>query len=156
MFTVNDIFARAFRSGDIPVALEPQGMLRGDRRSPDGVTLVPWKQGRWLVWDFTCPDTLAPSPLFKTSLVAASEAETHKKAKFQALALTNTFVPIAVETLCTWGEEALSLVAELGRRISFLSGDLRSAAFLRRRIYIAIQRGNAASILGTIPRHIGE
>jgi len=56
----------------------------------------------------------------------------------------------------TWGEEALSLVAELGRRISCVSGDLRSAAFLRQRIDIAIQRGNAASILGTIPRHIGE
>jgi len=60
---------------------------------------------------------------------AAPEPETYKKAKYQALALSNTFVPTAVETLGTWGEGALSLVAELGKRISCVSGDLRSAAF---------------------------
>jgi len=53
---------------------------------------------------FYVVDTLAPSHLFKTSLAAgsaASEAENHKKAKYQALAISNTFVPIAVETLGT-------------------------------------------------------
>jgi len=47
-------------------------------------------------------------------------------------------------------------VAELGRRISCVSGDQLSAAFLRQRIDIAIQRGNAASNIGTIPRHLGS
>ncbi len=28
---------------------------------PDGATLAPWKSGCLLVWDATCPDTLAPS-----------------------------------------------------------------------------------------------
>jgi len=48
------------------------------------------------------------------------------------------------------------LVAEVERRISSVSDDQRSAAFLHERIDIAIQRGNAASILGTIPRYLGS
>jgi len=61
-----------------------------------------------------------------------------------------------VDTLDTWGVEALGLVAELGRRITCVSGDRKSAACLRQRIDIALQRGNMASILVTIPRHIGK
>jgi hypothetical protein len=28
------------------------------KERPDGVTLIPWKRGRTLVWDVTCVDTL--------------------------------------------------------------------------------------------------
>ena len=38
---VNDILARSFRNAHIPVVLEPTGLLRGDGKRPDGVTLVP-------------------------------------------------------------------------------------------------------------------
>jgi len=39
---INGIIARAFRLAETPVALEPCGLLRGDGKRPDGVTLVPW------------------------------------------------------------------------------------------------------------------
>ena len=45
----------------IPSHLEPSGLYRADGKRPDGITLVPWKSGRLLVWDVTCPDTFAPS-----------------------------------------------------------------------------------------------
>ena len=51
----------------------------------------------------------------------------------------------------TFGEEALKLVKQLGRRLIAISGDLRSTSFLFQRISMAIQRGNAASVLDTIP-----
>ena len=46
--------------------LEPSGLDRSDGKRPDGkrpdgVTMVPWKSGKPLVWDVTCPGTLAPS-----------------------------------------------------------------------------------------------
>ena len=56
----NDVIARAFHSADTPCDLEPPGLLRGDGKRPDGATHIPWSRGRCLLWDFTCPDTLAP------------------------------------------------------------------------------------------------
>ena len=98
----NDIIARSFRSADTPVTLEPTGMLRSDGKRPDGVTMIPWSRGRTLVWDFTCPDTVAPSRVHQTSLatgVAASDAESKKSAKYAELQQNHIFVPFAVETL---------------------------------------------------------
>ncbi len=60
---VNDIVHRALSAAHLPSRLEPTGLSRSDGKRPDGVTLVPWKSGRLLVWDATCPDTFAPSHL---------------------------------------------------------------------------------------------
>jgi hypothetical protein len=137
----------------VPVALEPSGLLRGDGKRPDGVTLIPWSRGRCLIWDFTCPDTLAQSHVLQSSLAAgsaASAAESNKRSKYEQLAVANTFVPIAIETLGAWGPEALAVSSELGTRISAKTGETRSTSFLRQRLAIAVQRGNAASIRGTM------
>ena len=45
----------------MPSRLEPTGMSRADGKHPDGATVVPWSRGQLLVWDVTCPDTLATS-----------------------------------------------------------------------------------------------
>jgi len=55
-----------------------------------------------------------------------------------------------VETLGVWGPEAASLVSELGRRIAVITGEPHSASFLRQRIDVVLQKGNAASIMGTL------
>ena len=128
-------------------------MLRSDGKRPDGVTMIPWSRGRTLVWDFTCPDTVAPSRVHQTSLatgVAASDAESKKLAKYSELIQNHVFVPFAVETLGAWGASAWSLSSEIGARLSRKTGDPRATAFLRQNIDVAIQRGNAASILGTL------
>ena len=67
-------------------------------------------------------------------------AEKLKRDKYSELATTNDFVPIAVETLGAWAADALTLTAELGRRIAALTGESRSTSFLRQRLDIAIQR----------------
>ena len=59
------------------------------------------------------------------------------------------FVPVAIETSGTWGEQAIDLVKEIGRRIAEATHEPRSTAFLRQRLSIAVQRGNAFCILGT-------
>ena len=59
---VNDIIKRSLESAKVPCHLEPVGLYRSDGKRPDGASVVPWRGGgEILVWDATCPDTLAPS-----------------------------------------------------------------------------------------------
>ena len=150
---LNDIILRALQSAAVPAIREPPGPSRANMKRPDGVTLIPWSRGRCLLWDATCPDTLAPSHLNRTSVdagAAARVAESSKITKYASLAVVHEFVPIALETLGPWGPAGLSFVNELGRRITSVTGDVREASFLKQRLSLAVQRGNAASVLGTI------
>ena len=60
------------------------------------------------------------------------------------------FVPIAIETLGAWGPCALEFCEDLGGRIARYTGDARATAFLQQRLDMAIQRGNAATVVGTL------
>ena len=55
---------RATAKADVPALKEPLGLLKTDGKRPDGVTLLPWKQGKCVTWDVTVSDTLAQSYLF--------------------------------------------------------------------------------------------
>jgi len=81
----------------------------------------------------------------------ASLAESHKRTKYTDLLIAHTFKPVAIETLGSWGPDATLFVSVLGRQIALVTGEPRSASFLRQRIDIAMQRGIAAANLGTIP-----
>jgi hypothetical protein len=58
---------------------------------------------------------------------------------------------IRVETLGTFGEEALQLVNELGGRHLNTTGDAREKMWLIQRISVAIQWGNVARVLAATP-----
>jgi len=80
----------------------------------------------------------------------------NKHNKYADLPSSIDFVPVAIETTGVWGEEGSNLISELGRRVSVVKADPRSTQFLRQRISVAIQRGNAACILATVPRDISS
>jgi len=85
---LNDLIKRALASANVPSVLEPNSLSRDDGKRPDGLTGLPWAHGRCMVWDFTCPDTLATSPLNHSVLfvgAAANEAERRKVAKYRSL-----------------------------------------------------------------------
>ena len=151
---VNDLIKRALASAEIPAILEPSSLSRNDGKRPDGLTVLPWANGRCAVWDFTCPDTLAPSHLNRAvdgAGCVANDAEMRKSAKYTSLSALYQFTPIAVETLGALGVEALAFLKDLGRRIAAATGEPRSFQFLLQRLSVAVQRGNAASIVGTVP-----
>ena len=81
---------------------------------------------------------------------AAQSAEAGKRLKYAGLGMGYTFYQVAIETLGAWGRDAQQLVSELGGKLAALTGDTRSLVFLRQRLGIAIQRGNAAAIRGTL------
>ena len=98
---INDIVHRSLTSAKIPARLEPSGLYRSDGKRPDGISVVPWKSGKLLVWDATCPDTFAPSYSSRATNEAgavATQAEERKEAKYSHLNSAHTFTPVAIET----------------------------------------------------------
>ena len=119
------------------------------------MSLIPWARGRCVVWDVTAPDTLAPSHLQASATTAgsaAAKAEASKNAKYTAISVTHAFVPLAFETLGSWGEEAQRFrpIKDLGKRITIVTGDTRETTYLRQRLSLAVERGNAISVTGSL------
>jgi len=48
------------------------------------------------------------------------------------------------------GEDAADFLHQLGRHIASMTGERWSTQFLLQRLSVAIQRGNAAAVLGTV------
>ncbi len=78
------------------------------------------------------------------------QAEENKN-KYDFLAASHVFVPVAVEITGVWSEDALRFIQQVGQKITDASGEIRATAFLFQRLSVTLQRGNAASILGTLP-----
>ena len=79
--------------------------------------------------------------------IAANNAEERKRRKYAALAEAHQFEPIAVETVGVYGESTGVIIRAIGRRLVEATGDPREANWFRQNLAIAIQRGNAFSIL---------
>jgi len=94
---LNDLVWRAMAKADISALNEPSGLLRTDGKRPDGVTLLPWKQGECVTWDVTVSDTLAQSYLHETSQTpgAAAKAACSRKENEQV------FVTRSVILVCS-------------------------------------------------------
>ena len=56
-----------------------------------------------------------------------------------------------METSGAVGPDSLSFLRELGRRLKMANGEPKSYAYLLQQLSLAIQAGNAASVLGSIP-----
>ena len=149
---MNDVICRSLTAAGIPCQTEPHSLVRSDGKHPDGVTMLPWKSGRPLVWDATCSDTFAPSYVSLAASRAgavAEMAENRKSAKYTHLQSTHLFVPISAKTSGVFGEESLHFLRELARRVRDRTGEPDAFQHLLQRLSVAIQRGNAISIVGT-------
>ena len=147
---LNDIIHRALSSARVPSRLEPSGLFRSDGKRPDGISLVPWKNGKLLVWDATCPDTFAPSYIAHATSEAGAVAAQAEQKKCEKYCHLDTFVPVAIETSGAIGPTTRVFLRELGQRLGQVTGEARSYNYLLQRLSVAIQRGNAASVLGSV------
>ena len=144
---INDLIHRALPSAKVPSRLEPSGLFHSEGKRPDGATIAPWKNGKCLVWDATCPDTFAPSYLRLSSREAggavAIQAEERKKQKYSCLSSTHLFTPIAIESSGVFGTEAISFVRELGLGLKNVTGEPGSCHYLIQKLSVTVQRGLA-------------
>jgi len=153
---LNAIIKRTLVSADVPARLEPLGLCRDDGKRVDGVTLIPWSRGSRLIWDATRTDTFAPSNIRFSSKEAGRAAEDkarRKERKYSRLIEQNYhFVPFAVETMGPWCAEAMKFFHEVSKMIELKTQEPRSKSFLLQRLSMAIQKGNAAAVMGTFPQ----
>ena len=150
---LNNIIYHSLASANIPSRLEPSGLHRADGKRPDGVTLIPWTEGKFLVWDSTCVDSFCDSRIRGSSREAggaAAAAEKNKHSKYAHLDRSYVFQPIAVETCGTIGPDSLSFLRNLGRRLKATTGEPQSFTYLLQRLSVAIQMGNSASVQSTL------
>ena len=104
------------------------------------------------MWDVTVVDTLVQSYVAATSQLAGSAAdaaEARKQRKYQALEQQFIVQPIGFETMGSWEAGAKAFLTDVGHRVKQATGK-RAMEFLRQRVSIGIQRGNAASVMGTV------
>ena len=78
---------------------------------------------------------------------AASEAEVRKRNHYSVLPSTVIFEPVAMEKLGGAGRSTAVFLKELARRITVLTGQKLAFKFLKQKLDLAIQHGNAGCIL---------
>jgi hypothetical protein len=153
--TVNNCIKRALGTVEIPSILEPCGLLREDGKRPDGMTIVPWSKGQCLVWDYTCVDTYAASYVQQTAINPGAAAELAAKKKHEKYKTIKNngyhFIALGTETCGSWCQEMKSFVSDVGKRMALKTGDMRTISHFKEIISLNIQRGNAASIFGSLP-----
>ena len=81
---------------------------------------------------------------------AAAFAEGEKEKKYSHLEHSYSFQPIAFETSGSIGPDSMSFLKDLGRRIKMVTGEPQSFSFLMQRLSVAVQTGNAISVLGSL------
>ena len=148
---LNNIIWRSLKTANFPAKLEPP-VFRSDGKRADGVTLVPWSNGKMLLWDATIRDTVAPSYVHSSSRgvgYVARRGADDKLRKYNSIIDDYIFVPFACETLGPWCSEAIQFVQQLGNIMNQVTGEPRSKLYMKQRIGLAIQRTNAARVMGT-------
>ena len=147
--TINDIIHQALSSAKIPSRLEPSGLYRSDGKRPDGITIVPWRRGKLLVWDTTCPDTYAPSYSTLATIEAGAVAardEAGKRLIYSHLDPNHLFELVTIETSGAFGPSTMEFLEELSSRLNRVVGDADARSYLYQRLSMAVQRGNVAQL----------
>ena len=94
-------------------------------------------------------DTLPQGTRGKRAAAVADDAEHRKRVKYTHLESTHYFISVAIETLGAMGQEARSFFKEVSHRIITITNEPQTLQFPQQRVAVAVQRGNAASILGS-------
>ncbi|KAG1657819.1 hypothetical protein GQR58_023221 [Nymphon striatum] len=147
---INDIDKRALGVAGFPLQLEPVGLDRGDRKTPDGLTTFPYKMGKSMVWDVTVVDSYAATSINASAIKASSaaaNAEEAKSLKYAALSQRYIFEGLAFEISGALGPNAARVINEIGDMMRRSTGEPRRKTWLHQQIGLAIVRGNALSIL---------
>lgn len=152
---MNDTIDRALHTMQMPTRLEPSGLTPDTNLKPDGISSSSWCHGKPLAWDVTCAHPLAQSwlPVAQRGVSAVATAvESKKRTKYAELEQNFVFEPVSVETFGGMGDSTAHFIKSLGAKIAACTGDPKATLHLRQRLAIAIQIGNCACVVETMPQ----
>ena len=96
-----------------------------------------------------CHGSYCAAAISSAGAVAAG-AEMRKLAKYDSLATYHTFVPVAIESLGVIGTLSMAFLKDVSRRIRQRTGEVKAHQYLLQRLLVAVQRGNAISVMGSM------
>ena len=82
-------------------------------------------------------------------MCVAAFAENKKSEKYSHLAPSYVSQPVAIETSGAVGPSTLTFLKTLGRQVFLATGGPQAAHLLFQTLSVAVQRGNAAAVLGS-------
>ena len=141
------------RSAGFPNRAEPPNLTLDDGKRPDGVTLIPYAMGKPLVWDGTVWSTLCASHVRDTAARAGAAAEKAAAAKLRKYARFEwdyLLTPLTFESHGPTSAATAEFVESLAKQIGRARGYRRTESVFLQRLSLAIQRGNALSVLGSM------
>ena len=113
---LNKLIACALLTASIPNTKEPQGLCTSDGKCPDGLTLVPWQNGKPITWDVTVVSPLADTYVALAARDPSATAEmaaSNKTAKYAGHTSDYHFQPTAVKSLGRANESAIHFLTVL-------------------------------------------
>ncbi|GAU90455.1 hypothetical protein RvY_02867-2, partial [Ramazzottius varieornatus] len=147
---LNESLKRALTLAQISAILDPPGIFRKNKRRPDGMTQVPWKNGKELVWDVGVVDTLTN---FAMSLWKPDQLlMLPKRERFPSIEISEVSFCSALLVWSPLGHRpcATKLFEAIGRNTMEVTGESRSFTFVKQRVSINIQRANPYSVFSTL------
>ena len=130
---INEILYRALASVCTPSRLEPGSLRWQTARQSNHDPMEEWQATSNL------PRHSHPA----CSTVAMPPVE-RKSAKYSSLGPSHSFTPMAIETI---GKKSLK---ELTQKVRQHTGKVKDCAYLLQRLSVAVQRGNAVSVVGSV------
>ena len=88
---LNDIVRRTLVRANIPSVLEPTGLSRGDGKTPDGLTLIPWQGGKNITGTSSSPIP-SPTHIYTSRRRVRAARRMGRPAKRKSSTLTPTYL----------------------------------------------------------------
>ena len=146
----NDFFRPSLALFVVPSVLEPAGLSRTDGKRSDGVTAIPWRRGKPLVWDVTFVDSFASSRAQQQGSFS-TEAETRKTLKYANIEERKYILQAtAIDVHGNYGTQTETFFNCLTKKIIDNTRKPRSKTFFQQRVSVAMQQFILSCVTGTL------
>ena len=157
---LRDVLFSAAQSATLAPRKEVTSLIPDTNSRPADIFLPNWSRGLPAALDVTVISTLQTSTLSGAAMdqgYALRVGEGRKIAAHQEAcqAVGMSFVPLVVESLGGWSEEAAFTISRIGRLLGQRTGSSpgETTRHLFQRLSVALWRGNATLWLNRLPTH---